>query len=126
MFKQVGSSRTTARSLAAVFAVLLGFVGFGLAANHPGSQDAKPNLYIGAARCKNCHQFAEGGNQYGAWEEAKHSKAFEHQIDPDDGSPYKKIYDPRKWLRQCEQNMAARLDEAFEDLGSKGRSIAKS
>jgi hypothetical protein len=77
MFKQVGSSRTTARSLAAVFAVLLGFVGFGLAANHPGSQDAKPNLYIGAARCKNCHQFAEGGNQYGAWQNAKHSSAYD-------------------------------------------------
>jgi len=51
-------------------------------------------------------------------------KAFKYQIDPDDGTPFKKFYDPRKWLRQAELSMAARLDEAFEDLGSKGKSIA--
>jgi len=52
-------------------------------------------------------------------------KAFKYQIDPDDGTPFKKFYDPRKWLRQAELSMAARLDEAFEDLGSKGKSIAQ-
>jgi len=51
--------------------------------------------------------------------------AFLHQIDPDDGTPYKKFYDPRKWTRECEQSMAARLHEAFEDLGSLGRSVAR-
>ena len=38
----------------------------------------------------------------------------------DDGTPYKKLYDPRKVLRSAELSMAERLDEAFADLGSIG------
>jgi fructose-bisphosphate aldolase class II len=52
-------------------------------------------------------------------------RAFRFQIDPDDGTPYKKVYDPRKYLRAGEQGIVKRLQEACEDLGSKGRSIAK-
>ncbi|MCP5045398.1 MAG: class II fructose-bisphosphate aldolase [bacterium] len=55
----------------------------------------------------------------------ENARAFEHQIDPEDGTPYKKFYDPRKWVRKSEESMAARLGEAFEDLGSLGKSIAK-
>lgn len=33
--------------------------------------------FIGAAKCKNCHDKEESGNQYGAWQAAGHSKAFE-------------------------------------------------
>jgi len=51
--------------------------------------------------------------------------AFQHQLDPESGKPYKKVYDPRAWLRQGEQGVIARLQEAFEVLGSKGRSLAK-
>ncbi len=51
--------------------------------------------------------------------------AFKHQIDPDDGTPYKKQYDPRKWLRAGEMGFITRLDEAFGDLGSAGKSLAK-
>ncbi len=51
-------------------------------------------------------------------------RAFKYQIDPDDDTPYKKFYDPRKWLRKAEENMVQRLGEAFEDLQSAGRSIA--
>lgn len=51
-------------------------------------------------------------------------KAFAHQVDPEDGTPYKKQYDPRKWLRAGEVGMVARLDEACSDLGSTGRSLA--
>jgi len=54
----------------------------------------------------------------------EHHKAFKHQIDPDDGTPYKKQYDPRKWLRAGEVGFVARLDEAVVDLGSKGRTLA--
>lgn len=54
-----------------------------------------------------------------------HSKAFKYQIDPDDGTPFKSFYDPRKWLRAAEVGMVARLGEAFADLGSTGKSIAK-
>jgi fructose-bisphosphate aldolase class II len=51
-------------------------------------------------------------------------KAFVHQIDPEDGTPYKKLYDPRKWLREGEMGMVTRLDEAFADLKSVGKSLA--
>ncbi|TVQ85128.1 MAG: class II fructose-bisphosphate aldolase [Micavibrio sp.] len=54
----------------------------------------------------------------------ENEKAFKHQIDPDDGTPYKKQYDPRKWLREGEKHMAKRLDEAFADLGAVGKSLA--
>ncbi|MBL4612676.1 MAG: class II fructose-bisphosphate aldolase [Emcibacter sp.] len=52
------------------------------------------------------------------------AKAFKYQIDPEDGTPYKKQYDPRKLLRAAEQGFIARLDEAFADLGSVGKSLA--
>ncbi len=52
------------------------------------------------------------------------AKAFAHQIDPEDGTPYKKQYDPRKWMRMAEESMALRLEEAFKDLRSAGRSVA--
>jgi fructose-bisphosphate aldolase class II len=51
--------------------------------------------------------------------------AFSHQIDPDSGKPYKKEYDPRTWLRVGEKGMIERLGEAFIDLRSAGKSIAK-
>ncbi|RUQ29426.1 MAG: class II fructose-bisphosphate aldolase [Candidatus Competibacteraceae bacterium] len=50
-------------------------------------------------------------------------KAFLYQVDPETDKPYKKFYDPRKYLRLAEQNMVARLNEAFVDLGSKGKSL---
>ncbi len=37
-----------------------------------------------------------------------------------DDKPNKKYYDPRKWLREGEKTMVARLMEAFEDLNSIG------
>ena len=55
---------------------------------------------------------------------SENPRAFAHQIDPEDGTPYKKVYDPRKFLRLGEESMAERLHEAFTDLGSVGRSIA--
>lgn len=51
--------------------------------------------------------------------------AFSHQLDPESGKPYKKVYDPRGWLRKGEQGMVARLQESFEVLGAKGKSLAK-
>lgn len=56
----------------------------------------------------------------------ENQNAFKWQVHPDDGTPYKKQYDPRVWLRAAEQSMVSRLDEAFVDLGSKGRSVAQS
>lgn len=51
-------------------------------------------------------------------------KAFAYQIDPEDGKPYKKQYDPRVWLREGEKGLIARMDEAFADLRSAGKSLA--
>lgn len=50
--------------------------------------------------------------------------AFKHQIDPDTGAPLKKQYDPRAWLRKGELAMIERLDEAFKDLKSVGKTLA--
>ncbi len=52
-------------------------------------------------------------------------RAFEYQVDPDDGTPYKKFYDPRGYLRLGELGIVDRLQEACDDLGSKDRSIAQ-
>jgi fructose-bisphosphate aldolase class II len=54
-----------------------------------------------------------------------HPKAFKYQIDPDDGTPFKKYYDPRKWLRAAEVGLVERLGEAFQDLGATGRTLAQ-
>ena len=50
--------------------------------------------------------------------------AFVHQVDPEDGTPYKKFYDPRKWLRAGELGMVERIEEAMKDLGSYGKTVA--
>ena len=55
----------------------------------------------------------------------ENAKAFKYQIDPEDGTPYKKLYDPRKFLRAGEEGMIERMDEAFTDLGSVGKSLAQ-
>jgi fructose-bisphosphate aldolase, class II len=56
---------------------------------------------------------------------ANNMRAFQHQIDPESGKPYKKEYDPRVWLRAGEEGVIARLTEAFTDLGSVGKSLAQ-
>ncbi len=51
-------------------------------------------------------------------------QAFIHQVDPETGKPYKKFYDPRTFLRNGEKGIIERLGEAFEILGSKGKTLA--
>lgn len=68
-------------------------------------------------------QFARS-KPVGAYVEAN-PVAFKHQIDP--GNPdivYKDKYDPRKWLRKSEEGVVERLQQAFEELGSTGKSLA--
>ena len=55
----------------------------------------------------------------------QNAKAFKFQIDPDDDTPYKSKYDPRKWLRQGELGVVERLDEAITDLRCGGKSLAQ-
>lgn len=54
----------------------------------------------------------------------QNAKAFQNQIDPDTGKPYKKEYDPRTWLRVGEKGIVERLGEAFADLRSTGKTLA--
>ena len=54
----------------------------------------------------------------------KHPNAFKYQIDPETDTPYKKYYDPRKYLRAAELGIVERLQEAFVDLGSVGKTLA--
>jgi fructose-bisphosphate aldolase class II len=51
-------------------------------------------------------------------------RAFLYQIDPETEKPYKKQYDPRKWLREGELGMVERLTEAYQDLNAAGKSVA--
>ena len=51
-------------------------IGFGLLVGAAGAVAKEPQ-YVGAKKCKSCHKKDLIGNQYGAWEEAKHAKAFE-------------------------------------------------
>lgn len=55
----------------------------------------------------------------------EHQEAFKHQISPETGKPFKKIYDPRAWLRTGELGLAERAIESFAILGSQGKSIAR-
>ncbi len=55
---------------------------------------------------------------------AQNPQAFKHQVDPETGTPYKKIYDPRSFLRTGEQGIIERLTESFQVLGSAGKSLA--
>ncbi len=65
--------------------------------------------------------FAEAVGRY----KDEHPKAFKYQIDPEDDTPYKKFYDPRKWLREGEKGIVDRLEEAFVTFGAKGKSLAR-
>jgi len=66
--------------------------------------------------------------QWAFWDgvrEYEHSKReyLQSQIGNPDGEdkPNKGYYDPRKWLREAELSMVARLKQAFEDLNCIGR-----
>jgi fructose-bisphosphate aldolase class II len=63
--------------------------------------------------------FWDGVRKY----EAKYHDYLQGQIGNPDGEdkPNKSYYDPRKWLREGELSMVARLEQAFEDLNCVGR-----
>ena len=47
------------------------------AANDPSRPGLAGDRYIGANKCKNCHQSKSSGNQFGKWESTRHSLAYE-------------------------------------------------
>ena len=60
-------SRLTWIAMAIGLAMAVGFASV-------ASADAK---YVGASKCKTCHKKELIGNQYGAWQDGAHAKAFE-------------------------------------------------
>ncbi|MBI2191663.1 MAG: cytochrome c family protein [Planctomycetes bacterium] len=42
-----------------------------------GEDSKKQGKFIGADKCKNCHQAKKVGDQFGKWKAMKHAKAFE-------------------------------------------------
>lgn len=69
--------RNKRRLFAGTLASLLILVGaIGLTSAAMGSNAAK-NRYIGAGACESCHSYEGAGNQYHAWGEMEHAKAFE-------------------------------------------------
>ena len=50
--------------------------------------------------------------------------AFTHQIDPSNGKPYEEALRPAQVAAGGGEGDRERLDEAFADLGSAGRSLA--
>ena len=62
-------------------AAVLGLLVIAAAGRSSGAKSAGPSLladkYIGAKKCENCHDAEASGNQWGAWHEMDHSKAFE-------------------------------------------------
>lgn len=53
------------------FMLVLGFMTVSFAGGQEGSK------YVGVKKCKNCHNAASKGDQYGKWAKMKHSKAYE-------------------------------------------------
>ena len=60
-------------------ALAAGFLALSLAAGGTEQKgEAKDQgKFIGAEKCKNCHQSKAGGDQFAKWKEMKHAKAFE-------------------------------------------------
>jgi len=69
-------ARSSIRPSTLFAGILLGLFGLAVFTAASPAQDKKPNRYIGAAKCMNCHKFEGGGNQYAAWEAAKHASAY--------------------------------------------------
>lgn len=76
-------TRTAPLALAALLSLFLGLQLAFAGLESGARQDQKPNRYVGAAKCKNCHRSDEAGNQFEAWESSEHSHAFEVLASPE-------------------------------------------
>jgi len=98
--KAIANGRFSRARTLAIAATLLGIVGIVAA---QGSKQAKPaaeaiNHYIGAEKCKSCHQAESAGGQYAHWQKTTHAKAWERLASPEAKESGKKvgIEDPQK------------------------------
>jgi Cytochrome c554 and c-prime len=97
MFRSSSAIRVFSAAIAAVAL-------FGLVFARSSKESAEPqsgaagNRYIGANKCKNCHEAEASGNQYAVWLKSGHSKAFE-TLGSDEAKKFAKekgIDDPQK------------------------------
>lgn len=77
MKQVITGKRNVVLRISATGAVALAAVALLSAPSRTASSGGPDSKYIGASKCKSCHSSEETGNQYGAWEHAKHSKAYE-------------------------------------------------
>lgn len=87
-------------STAVMSALVAGLVALSLEAGGTEQKAQAKDLgkFIGAEKCKNCHQSTAGGNQFANWKEMKHARAFE-VLASDDAKKVAKekgIDDPQK------------------------------
>lgn len=68
--------RSAAVKLGATLLLVAGGLGLLTSGAGQAGAKAKPNRYIGAEKCKNCHGAENTGDQFGAWTRMKHSEAF--------------------------------------------------
>jgi hypothetical protein len=66
----------------AIFALVLSIAAEEPAVKKEAGKEAEKKVeqkfsYVGAEKCKPCHRSKAKGDQYGAWESKKHSKAYE-------------------------------------------------
>src|SRR5690349_12825888 len=95
------ASRTDKGGRALTIAILcLGVVGIVVA---QGAQEPKPaapavNHYIGAEKCKSCHQADAAGNQYSKWHGTEHAKAYERlaSVEAKEAGKKRGVEDPQK------------------------------
>ena len=73
---RVGEGRRRWLTALGAFALFVGVAQWGAMAVESSIKAAPDNQYVGAKKCKSCHESAESGNQYGKWTEESHSKAF--------------------------------------------------
>lgn len=110
----------------ALWGLLTSFTLFGLVlarASQEGKSEsasgsASASKYIGAEKCKNCHQNEAGGDQYGHWTKSGHAKAFETLASPEakEIAKAKGIEDPQKsdQCLKCHQTAFGAAAEAIK------------
>ncbi len=106
--KRFQAGRRFSRSLLGLLAIAAGWAGVAAArpqATPKPQAEAKPPAapkYIGASKCKNCHNSAKSGDQFNRWKDEKHSKAFQTLATPEAKKlgQEKGIDDPQK-SEQC-------------------------
>jgi hypothetical protein len=85
-------ARNGFRGLLLSTTVVLGAAGMLLGSGPAFTQGKeKINHYVGASKCKSCHESEEKGNQYGAWSNQAHAKAFERLASPEAKEVAKKL-----------------------------------